>query len=118
MESILTSIKQLLGVEPEDKTFDFDIMFHINTVFSALIQLGVGPEAGFKISGDSETWSDFIGNNSQIENVKSYIFLKVKLLFDPPINASVIECINKNIEEIEWRLNMSHEIEIGDENNE
>lgn len=107
MDSILTSIKKLLGIAEEYKYFDADLIMHINSVFSILTQLGVGPSEGFSITDDSAVWNDFIQENSKIEMVKSYIHLKVKLLFDPPLSSAVIEAINRMISEFEWRLNVA-----------
>lgn len=108
MESILISIKKLLGISEDYRQFDDDIIMHINTVFLNLTQLGVGPEVGFTIEDDSACWSDFIDiENSQLHAVKSYIYLKVKLLFDPPLSSSVVEAMNRQIAELEWRLNVA-----------
>ena len=107
MDSILTSIKKLLGIEEEYTQFDSDIIMHINTVFLNLTQLGVGPAEGFLIEDDSATWDDFIGDSSQLQAVKTYVYLKVKLLFDPPLSSSVTESINRIISELEWRLNVA-----------
>ena len=104
MESILTSIKKLLGIPEEYTHFDPDIVMHINSVFTILTQLGVGPADGFMIEDESALWSDFIPTKSKIECVKSYVHLKVKLLFDPPLNSAVIESMNRMISELEWRL--------------
>lgn len=109
MESILTSIKKLLGIDEEYTQFDSDIIMHINSVFLNLTQLGVGPSEGFQIEDDSDTWEDFIGDSNQLQAVKSYIYLKVKLLFDPPLSSSVIESMNRMIAELEWRLNVAVE---------
>lgn len=110
MESILTSIKKLLGIIEDYKQFDDDIIMHINTVFLNLSQIGVGPENGFSIQDESVTWSDYLPESHKLfEAVKTYIYLKVRLLFDPPINSAVIESINRNIAEIEWRLNLAAE---------
>lgn len=106
--SILTSIKKLLGITADYIDFDADIIMHINSVFSILKQLGVGPKEGFSITGDSETWADFLPDQN-IDMVKSYIYLKVRLMFDPPINSSLIESINRQIAELEWRLNVEIE---------
>lgn len=107
-ESILSSIKHLLGPGAEDKHFDPDLVMHINSVFSILTQLGVGPSSGFSITGDSEKWSAFIGKESEkFSLVKSYMHLKVKLLFDPPLGAASIESINRQISEFEWRLSVA-----------
>ena len=109
MESILTSIKKLLGIDEEYTQFDSDIIMHINSVFLNLTQLGVGPSEGFQIEDDSDTWEDFIGDSNQLQAVKSYVYLKVKLLFDPPLSSSVIESMNRMIAELEWRLNVAIE---------
>lgn len=107
MESILTSIKKLLGISEDYTQFDNDLIMHINTVFLNLTQLGVGPEEGFSIQNANDTWSDFIDNNAQLQAVKSYMYLKVKLLFDPPLSSSVIESMNRMISELEFRLNVA-----------
>lgn len=105
MESILTSIKKLLGIGEEYEHFDTDLIMHINSVFSILTQLGVGPSEGFSISDDLAVWSDFIPEGQKLELVKSYMYLKVKLLFDPPSSSAVMESTNRMISEFEWRLN-------------
>lgn len=109
MDSILTSIKKLLGIAEEYTQFDDDIIMHINSVFLNLAQLGVGPEKGFYIEDDTTDWEDFIDieNNAQLQAIKSYIYLKVKLLFDPPLSSAVIESTNRMISELEWRLNVA-----------
>lgn len=107
MDSILTSIKKLLGVTEEYEHFDADIIMHINSVFMILNQLGVGPENGFSIKDKSALWSDFISNDLSLELVKSYVHLKVKLLFDPPTSSAVMESMNRQIDEFEWRLNLA-----------
>ena len=107
MDSILTSIKKLLGIAEEYTQFDEDIIMHINTVFLNLTQLGVGPEEGFTIENDAASWEDFINDNIQLQAVKTYVYLKVKLLFDPPLSSSVIESMNRMIAELEWRLNVA-----------
>ncbi len=106
-ESILTSIKKLLGIAEEYEHFDADIIMHINSVFSILTQLGVGPSNGFSIEDKEANWHDFIGEDNRIEMVKSYIHLKVKLLFDPPLSSAVMEAMNQMIKELEWRLNVA-----------
>lgn len=109
MESILTSIKKLLGI-PEDYTaYDDQVTIHINSVFMILTQLGVGPEEGFTIKDKEAVWIDFVSDETKLELIKSYVYLKVKLLFDPPSNSSVIESINRQIDEFEWRLNVNAE---------
>lgn len=109
MDSILTSIKKLLGITEEYDDFDADVIMHINSVFMTLRQLGIGPEQGFSISDGSAIWADFIPEDSTLEAVKSYVYLKVRLLFDPPQNSFVIESINRQINEFEWRLNVAAE---------
>jgi len=109
MDSILTSIKKLLGIGKEYVQFDDDIIMHINSVFMTLTQLGVGSSEGFIIEDDTALWSDFIEDATKLQAVKSYVYLKVKLLFDPPLSAAVIESTNKLINEYEWRLNMAAE---------
>lgn len=106
MESILTSIKKLLGIAEEYNHFDPDLIMHINSVLMILTQLGVGPSEGFRIEDDSATWDDFIPEDQNLEAVKSYMHLKVKLLFDPPLSSAVIESMKRMIDEIEWRLNV------------
>ena len=106
MESILISIKKLLGITEEYDQFDPDIIMHINSVFMILTQLGIGPAEGFSIEDDTSIWSDFIKDANKIEAVKSYVYLKVKLLFDPPLSSAVIDSTNRLINELEWRLNV------------
>ncbi len=111
-ESILVSIKKLLGIDAEYKHFDPDLIMHINSVFSILTQLGVGPFSGFSITGDNETWSDFIGKEmKKLSLVKSYMHLKVKLLFDPPLGTAVIQSMDRQISEFEWRLSVAADLE-------
>lgn len=119
MESILTSIKKLLGIAEEYEHFDPDIIMHINSVLSILTQLGVGPSEGFRIEDSSATWVDFVGDSINYESVKTYMHLKVKLLFDPPLSSAVIESMTRMISELEWRLNVTAESmtsERGEEN--
>lgn len=106
-DSILTSIKKLLGIAEEDEDFDTDIIININSVFMILRQLGVGPKAGFVIEDSSATWNDFLSDTTPVEAVKTYIYLKVKSIFDPPTSSSVAESMNRMINELEWRLNVS-----------
>lgn len=107
MESILTSIKKMLGITEEYEHFDQDIIIHINSIFMILTQLGVGPSEGFSIKDATATWSDFVKSATNIEAVKSYMYLKVRLLFDPPLSSAVTESIKNQINELEWRLNVS-----------
>lgn len=112
MESILTSIKKLLGITEEYAHFDADIIMHINSVFMTLNQLGVGPREGFTITGDQEVWTDFLGESKTIESVKSYVYLKVRMLFDPPSSSFVLDAMKRQADEFEWRLNV--EVEKGE----
>ena len=109
MENILDSIKKLLGIDEADLNFDQELIMHINSVFMVLNQLGVGPVGGFKISSNEEVWTDFVGTRLDLESVKSYIYLKVRLLFDPPQNSFLVGSIEKQIEENEWRLQVQVE---------
>ena len=102
-ESILTSIKKLLGITEEYTHFDADIIMDINSVFMVLMQLGVGPEDGFSISDDSAVWSDFLSDATWFEAVKSYVHLKVKLIFDPPQSGTLLNAMEKQVGEFEWR---------------
>lgn len=112
MESILTSIKKLLGMTEDYTAYDDQIIIHVNSVFMILTQLGIGPEDGFTIKDKEAIWNDFVSDETKLELVKSYVYLKVKLLFDPPSNSSVIESINRQINEFEWRLNVKAESNI------
>lgn len=107
MESILTSIKKLLGIAEDYEHFDADIVIHINSVLAVLTQLGVGPEDGFTISDKNATWKEFLGDYPNLEGVRSYVYLKVRLLFDPPGSSAVIESMNRLVSELEWRINVA-----------
>lgn len=109
-EKILSSIKKLLGLNDGVTVFDTDIVIHINTVFANLTQMGVGPQndegknIGFKISTGNEVWGDFTSNDILIENVKTYVYIKVKMVFDPPTSSALIDAYNAQAKELEWRL--------------
>ena len=107
MESILTSIKKLLGIAEEYTHFDADLIMHINSVLSILTQIGVGPSEGFSIEDKEDVWTDFIPQSPKLEFVKSYIYMKVKLLFDPPISSAAIESTNRLTSELEWRIQVA-----------
>lgn len=109
MESILTSIKKLLGIGEDYTHFDADIIMHINSVFAVLTQLGVGPSEGFSIEDDLTTWNEFLPDDPRLNTVKSYMYMKVKLLFDPPTGSTHAEAMNRVISEFEWRLNVAAE---------
>lgn len=103
-DSILTSIKKLLGIAADDKSFDVDIIMHINSVLMVIMQEWHGQKS-FTITDDSATWEDFIGEgNIDYEAVKTLVYLKVRLLFDPPTNSFVINSMNEQIKELEWRM--------------
>lgn len=111
--SILTSIKKLLGITESCTDFDTDIIMHINTVLMTLNQLGIGTE-GFQIEDRNAVWSEFI-ESDKLAATKSYVHLRVKLLFDPPLNSAIIEAIKESIRELEWRLNVRVESESEDD---
>ena len=103
MEYILASIKKLLGINPDYKAFDTDITIHINTVFAILNQLGIGPDEGFSIEHGYERWSDY--TTTENENmVRTFVYLKVRLMFDPPTSSVLMDSINNTLAELEWRL--------------
>jgi len=106
MDSILTSIKKLLGIEAEVTNFDQDIIIDINSALMSLNQLGVGPESGLFITGPEETWVSLLGDRKDIEAAKTYIYFKVRLMFDPPSSGFLIDAIERQIKEFEWRLNI------------
>lgn len=108
-ESILITIKKLLGITKEYTNFDVDIIAHINTVFMTLNQLGVGPAEGFRIEDDSATWTDYITDPLKFNAIQTYIYLKVKIVFDPPSSSAVLEANKQTINELEWRLNVESE---------
>ena len=110
MDSILTSVKKLLGIAEEYTAFDPDIIMSVNSVFTILQQLGVGPDGGFSISDATTTWSDYFGDSEEVvkaEAVKNYVGLKVKLMFDPPTSSSVMQATTNMTNELEWRLNVA-----------
>lgn len=103
-DSILISVKKLLGIAEDYTFFDPDIIMHINSVLMILHQMGVGPDDPFTISDDTETWTDFCGSYKDIAAVKTYVALKVRLMFDPPAASAHAQAINDTIKELEWRL--------------
>ena len=105
-DSILDSIKKILGMPPAYDAFDADLVIHINSVFGILAQLGVGPEGGFSISDNTTLWKAYLGDSKDLEMVKSYIALKVRLVFDPPTTGAVMDAMKEQIREYEWRLNV------------
>lgn len=110
MDSILNSVKKMLGIEADYDHFDPDILMAINSAFTVLCQIGVGPDEEFSISGPETTWDDFFALcDKPINLVKSYIYLKTKLLFDPPTTGVLHEAMERQIQEFEWRLNVADE---------
>lgn len=102
--SILLSVKKMLGPSADYDVFDPELIIYINSVFGTLHQLGVGPEEKFVITGDSELWSDFTTEGEEIEEVKTYMYLRVRLLFDPPSSSFVLSSFKEQMKELEWRL--------------
>lgn len=112
-ESILKSVKKNLGLDPTYKAFDHDVMTHINTCFFTLNQLGIGPAEGFAIEGEDERWVDFTDvklNISAQNALQTYIYLKVRSIFDPPGTPHHISAIKEQIEELEHRLKTEREL--------
>lgn len=103
-ESILDSVKKVIGFEPDYDAFDIDLIMHINSVFATLNQLGVGPSLTFSITDGSSVWSDFIGDATATQSVRSYVYMKVRLAFDPPATSFAIAAFENQIKEYEWRL--------------
>ncbi len=110
IDSVLTSIKKLLGIEEDYTQFDSDIVIFINNAFVSLKQLGVGPTTGFNITGPDDEWNDFLSAGIDVFAVKTFIYLKVRLVFDPPQNSYLVEAINLQLREAEWRLTNSEEV--------
>lgn len=109
-KSILNNVKKMLGLDEDYDAFDTDVIIHINSVFSTLSQLGIGPIEGFMIEDDIPTWDDFlITPNANLSSIKTYVYLRVRLLFDPPATSFAIQAMEKQIQELEWRLNAYRE---------
>lgn len=104
-ESILTETKQVLGIPSEVTVFDTDIRMHINSALGTLNQLGIGPEGGFEVENATQTWSDLLATDLKLSPVKSYVHLRVRMLFDPPANSWTNTAMKEQIEQLEWRLN-------------
>lgn len=105
MDSILTSVKKLIGIDKEDTAFDPDVIMHINSSFLVLSQLGVGPNEGFYINDDTAVWTDFVSNNMLLLNyVKTFVYLKAKLVFDPPSSSIAVQSMQEMVKELEWRI--------------
>lgn len=110
MDNILATTKELSGVMLEYDSFDKDLIMYINSVFLVLKQIGVGPKEGFVITDVNATWTDFIPDNQVLrESVKAYMGSKVRLHFDPPTSSALLDALNRNVSELEWRLNFEVE---------
>lgn len=110
MDSILNTIKKLLGIDINDDSFDVDVIVNINSAIFSLSQMGIGPKNGYIVIDKDQKWSDYITDNTiNLEGVKTYLYLKTKLIFDPPSNSTVIEAFNKNLSELEWRMMLAVE---------
>lgn len=105
--SILDDTKKLLGIHADDPSFDTDVMIHINSTFSTLHQLGVGPTDGFEITDKNQLWADYLGGNKLINSVKSLVYLQVRLWFDPPTNAGDLAAKKEQLLELQWRINVA-----------
>lgn len=105
-ESILDSVKRYLGIVPEYTHFDADLIMHINTAFSILAQLGVGPKSGFSISDNTAVWTDFVPDDPRFSMIKNYVSMETKMLFDPPQTGPTNEALNRELTKLEWRLNV------------
>ena len=106
-DSILMTIRKLVCGDPYADHLDTDLLVHINACFSILNQLGVGPENGFVVTDETQSWSSYSENDRILNMVKTYITLKVRVIFDPPLTSSVLEAMNKEISQLEWRLNVA-----------
>lgn len=109
MDSILDSVKKVLGLDSAYTAFDVDVLMHINTVFSDLHDLGIGPDAGFMITDNTAVWSSYLGTDNNLNRIKTYVSLRVRAIFDPPQTSYAIDAMEKQIKEFEWRLNVRRE---------
>jgi hypothetical protein len=107
--SILTCIKKLLGIDSTYTDFDTDIIIFINSAIMALNQLGVGPTLGYVVTGDTEDWADLVEDEVALEAVKTFIYLKVRLVFDPPTSGTVLQALTETLRETEWRITARNE---------
>ena len=103
-ESILKTIKQLIGCPDDFEQFDLDLTIHINSAFAALIQLGVGPKEGYRITGPDNVWSEFEEDTQKSSLIKDYVYIKTRLLFDPPTSSALMDSLKEQLKEMEWRL--------------
>ena len=107
--SILNTTKKILGLTEDYTVFDLDIIIHINSILNVVTQLGIGPEDGFMIEDATATWEDFLGSDKRLNAVKTYVYLRVRLLFDPPTTSYLINAMESQCRELEWRLNVTRE---------
>lgn len=110
-DSILDTVKKMLGIPQDYTQFDTDIVIHINSVLSILTQLGIGPNEGYSIKDNTSLWSDYIPDGKALSDIKTYVYLKVRLIFDPPSASSAVEAMNKLVSELEWRINVAADSE-------
>jgi hypothetical protein len=108
-DSILNSVKKVLGIDAEYTAFDPDIIMHINSVFVVLNDMGIGPDLGYAITDNTAKWSDFLGADPRLNSVQTYVFLRVRLLFDPPTVSYLIDSMKEQIREFGWRLSTHRE---------
>ena len=109
MESILTSIKKMLGPAEEYEHFDPELIMHINSALAVATQLGIGPEEGFVVRDKNDLWTDLAPDGPMLELTKAYVYAKVKLKFDPPTTGSHVEVLKETIREYEWRACLAAE---------
>lgn len=110
MVSILDSIKQLLGIEPEETNFDRELILHINGALMVITQLGVGPRTGFSITSKEDSWATFLNGRKDLDSIKTAVYLRVRLLFDPPQNSFLVDAIEKQIKEYDWRIEFNNSL--------
>lgn len=113
-DSVLLTIKEMLGVPQDQTAFDTEILTHINSAFFTLNQLGIGPKESFVIEGKDDLWLKFVDDINNLASVKTYIYLKVRLLFDPPQNSFITQAFEEQCKEYAWRLNFKHEVDINE----
>ncbi len=110
IDSILTSVKKLLGIGEDYTQFDMDVVMHINSALSVLTQLGVGPSDGFLITDSTAVWTDFLEESKKLEMVKTYVYMKTRVVFDPPSSSAALEAMQRQIDEFEWRIRVEAEM--------
>ena len=108
-ESILKTIKQLIGCPDDFEQFDLDLIVHINSAFATLTHLGVGPKEGYRITGAGNAWSEFEDDAQKLSLIKDYVYIKTRLLFDPPTSGSLMDSLKEQLKEMEWRLYMLYD---------